>query len=228
MTAVTVVAGENSAYLLADGAGFYDDGTIARILSKIYTLDHLSLAIAFSGILPDGLPEWFSEQTDQISLLAGLPDMLREEIAYHHAAKAKFPESYSQVARAQIAMHLFVALWSHEDQEPQAYIIASEDHNFEQSYEPYTVRRVHAVESPGVDPALRPPVKAKNADWALPVIKHQRRTPVNGQCRVGAFAELVTVGPERIDRKIIHRWRMDKVGRKARSMRRPTKSRGAR
>lgn len=231
MTAITVVDGEHYAYLLADGGAYGDDGTILQIRSKIEVCERHSIAVAHSGIVSTtfGLTEWMAEQPDQKAVLNGLPEKIREEIDGIAAAKVAYPEDFANFIKTTVMMHAYVALWSHEDQEPQAYIIASGGHKFGPSYKPYTVRRVSDVEQPGVDPKIRPPRKARNADWALPVIKQQRRTPdENGLCRVAAFAELVTVGPDRIDRKIIHRWRMDKVGRKARSMSRANKSGGAR
>ena len=221
MTAVTVVAGEHCAYLLTDGGSYGDDGTILHIHSKIDVCERLSIAVAHSGIVSTtfGLKEWMDGQPHQKAVLDGLPEKLRIEIDEIAAAKDAYPEDFVNFIKTPVMMHMFVAMWSRDAQEAQAYILASPGHKCGPSYVPYTLRRVNDSVQPGVSSRFQPPLRPSNADWALPVIKQQRRTPdENGHCRVAAFAELVTVGRDRIDREIIHRWRIDRVGRKARSM----------
>ncbi len=217
MTAVTLVAGASSSYLLADGGCYGDDGTILHIRTKIDVSDRLRVAIAHSGLLSETfqLEHWLSELPDQSAMLRSLPEKLRREMREIEASKDAYPEDFAAFANTPVMAHLFVALWSHEHEEPQAYVIASPGHKFGPSYVPYTVARVSGVEQPGVNPKFRPPFKAKNARWALPVIKQQRCTPAeDGVSRVAGFAELVTVGSAGIERRIIHRWRSDKIGRK--------------
>ena len=219
MTAVTLAAGLDKSYLLTDGGWYADDGTILHIGGKTAVCGRLKVAVANSGLVSTtfNLDEWLESQSDQRTLLAGIGAKLRDEVEKIAAAKAAYPGDFARLQNAPAMTHLFIAMWSDHLQEAQAFILASPGNHFGTAYTPYTVARVGEVVQPPVDRNLYPPRQAVDAAWAIPLIEAQRQTRAeNGTYRVGCFAELITVCDKGIERRIIHRWRKDRIGKKIR------------
>jgi len=190
MTAITVMAGRDAAWIMADRAWFTSDGTLDLIQPKIVVYQRLLAAIAVAGQVSNQahglIGAWLRGRKGQDEAIGRLPDL--------------FDILLQNVRNEPDQLRLFMVIWSTARNQAEAHILKGDGKS---------VVQVRACASPPTDA----PVPERLSDHAAAVafIEGQRRWQFPGGCRIGGAVDLVTITASGMTGEIIHRW-PDRIG----------------
>lgn len=214
MTAANLIVVAGAAHLLVDRGSYHDDGTLLAIGPKWIADERLRLAMTLSGCAAAtayrDLATWLSGLKSQREFLSALPAHLTAMERYNLASMAEGGSEYC--GPMPTFVQAYVALWSIERRQPEAYICGSSHGTFA-GYQPGQVCGVGRV----LQPMTQFEVVSDQFDVAAAreLIELQRQeTDERGIHRVGGGADMASVSRDGIKVEPVVCWREDRVGRK--------------
>lgn len=202
MTAVNIVITDRAAHVVTDGAATRKDGTIGYIGNKVYSAPHMRAVFALRGygVLLDSIgPSLSNYRTtfDEVAQGAWVPGIMS---AYRGTG-------------ADEDFDLYVAGWSEERDQPEAYWLSTR-------VAPELVQMpVNALFSPGTPETTRVSREVlflgdddeTFCKAMVTIMETQRQTSTDEHRIIGGFVQLTTITKEQTTQRILHRW-PDKVG----------------
>jgi hypothetical protein len=208
MTALSVFARPDAAYVVADRASFYlSSGAIARIESKISKCNRLLVAIGNEGFIPPSghvrIRHLLDRCHSQEELLPGLTTLAKQFAAEGVPAGDPYPADGN----------LLVALYSLERCRGEAWQIPITTESRCASVGFYVRPHVHSVPWHDFGKGNR----RRTIAQARELVDAQRRVAGElGFHFVGGGGELAIVSAGGVDDLLVRRWRGDRVGKPVR------------
>lgn len=217
MSAANIVVRPDAAYLFADTAWYLDDGSVMHIGSKIGWSDRHCMGVSVAGFAVVGID--FSAQISAFldgfdhadAALNALPGFIADALL--DLDKGIQDGLYEPLGDLPRIMELYIARWSHERDRAEGFIVGNEGCTF-QDYEPLTIRRVSRLLSPPVGAGFEFPEPFDGPRDGLDLLQRQRHVPDDrGIFRVGGGVEMARVTAKGVERRTLHAWRRDRIGR---------------
>jgi hypothetical protein len=203
MSAFDVIVRNDSVHIVSCGACIDAEGRINFITGKVWTLPHLNAVVAVRGPAMAGLftaPTVGSNATSYEDLKANAAGVIRECVGALSSMWAGAPLAD--------AMDFVFAGWSETG--PDAFIVCSHD----RWGTPWTnIQLSGLVNIPG-DQAIVDALDLSDIDPVRDGINMLEMKRASGKYFVGCFGQLTSVYRDRIETKIICRWREDVIGTK--------------
>lgn len=215
MSAANIVLTRDAAYLFADQGTYHHDGAILYAGRKIATCDRLRIAVSHAGLGHAGFNNEVAAFLDGFAsaedALAGLPGLIVKTLDDLETGLQN--DTHEIAGNLPRILEFYVALWSHERNRAEGYIIGSQGCTFGPGYEPLSIRGVSRLLSPPLGPDFEFPEPFDGPRDGLDLLQRQRLIPDDrGFYRVGVAAEMVKVTAAGIERRILHTWGEDRVG----------------
>ncbi|MCB1512908.1 MAG: hypothetical protein KDJ36_18590 [Hyphomicrobiaceae bacterium] len=180
------------------------------------TSDRLRIAITSSGAAQfstrDDIATWLDQQETQEAALHALPELIRALRAAMREASRR-PDFVAFAGDIPCFSQYFIAIWSLDRRQPEAYIIGTDQGFFPSQVRPLQLFPVGAYVAPDVAAAWKPRIDGgpdpafEPARNGLDMIKEQRFVVDNeGNYVVGGCAELTTVSESGVSVELLHAW----------------------